>query len=1133
MSKKITAIFCRGYSRHQNKVLKVMKITIFLWFAAIMHVSAGTFAQKVSLNVKNAAMEQVLDLIGKQSGYNFLYNAKMLRTARPVSLVVRDASLAEVLDKCFADQPLTFVINENTVVVREKRASVVSDPGPPAAHTVKGVVTDEKGVPLAGVSVKLKGSPGGTQTDGDGNFSLSLPDANSTLIFSFIGYASQEVALAGRSEINITLHSQPSALNDFVVVGYGTQQKKDLLSAVSSVKGADIEHLPIATPQSLIQGRASGVQVVQNSGQPGSAVTVRIRGTTSITAGNDPLYIVDGVPVEDGTLSSISVAGSTPSALAAIDADDIESMEILKDAGALAIYGSRAANGVVLITTKRGKKGTTTYNANYYRGTQKIARTIDMMNSTQAIEVVQEGRANALTDGVTSVYGWILPDSTGKLYNTNWQKAIFRTAPVSDYELAIRGGENKLRFSLSGSYLDQSGVLIKSEFKRAAARMNLDYDASSHFKVGTNLAISRYINYEVPTEDGASSLIQVALKKSPSMPIYNPDGSYYNGDVSGFINPVAFANKIKSTNQVTSVITNIFGEYTIIPHLSVRTTWGIDYAGVVESFFEPSDAERNGVARGNFFTSDVLGWVNENTLNYTKSFGQHKLTGLLGYSLQERSSFAVNGAGTQYATNNIYTLNAAIMPTQASSNTSAYGLSSAFGRIGYTYGDKYLLEASARRDGSSRFGANKRYALFPALSAGWRISNESFWEKLSTINDLKLRASIGKTGNQTIPDYTAQGQYSTGASYVGQSGIALTTLPNPDLTWETTLQYNAGVDIAFFRSRIILNVDAYVKNTSNLLLNVPLPSTSPFGSILKNVGSTQNKGLEFNLNTVNIDKKDFTWNSNINISFNRNKVVQLYNGVGTIIVPTVGLGSSGSLQSNTILQVGQPIGSFYGWKESGVYRSSSDNASKMTNASVGTNGYLFKGGDLIFQDINKSNSIDNNDRMIIGSAQPKFTGGFNNTFTYKGFDLSVLMTFSYGNKIVNGTRYTVEAATGFSDDINLLRRWRKEGDVTDIPRVDYSDPAGNRRFSNRWLEDGSYLRMKTVTLGYKLPAGLINRIHVRTLRVYVTSQNLLTFTKYTGYDPEESAFYGGTNIGVDQGTYPQYRSFTFGLNVGF
>ena len=616
------------------------------------------------------------------------------------------------------------------------------------------------------------------------------------------------------------------------------------------------------------------------------------------------------------------------------------------------------------------------------------------------------------------------------------------------------------------------------------------------------------------------------------MPVYNPDGSYYNGDVSGFLNPVAFANKVKYENQVSSVLGNVYGEYTIIPKLVFRATVGLNYASVLDTYFQPSDAIRNGTASGSAFSSNVTGWVNENTLSYSKVLGRHHLSALAGYSLQERSSFGISAAGSQYASNNIYTLNAAAMPTSASSSKSAYGLSSAFGRIGYSYNDKYLLEVTARRDGSSRFGANKRYAVFPAVSAAWRISNESFF-KNDLVNDLKLRASLGKTGNQTIGDYVAQGQYATGNNYVGQSGIALTTIPNPDLTWETTMQYNTGLDISFFHSRITLNADAYIKKTSNLLLNVPLPNTSGFGSVLQNIGATENRGLEFSLNTVNIDKQDLNWSSNFNISFNRNKVVQLYSGAANIIV-SAGQGLSGSLTSYSILQVGEAIGSFYGWKESGVYQYSTDNKDKITNTSTGTNGYTFKGGDLIFEDRTTNKTIDNDDRTIIGYAQPSFTGGFSNTISYKGFDLNVLMTFSYGNDVVNGTRYAAESVTGFNGTLALLRRWRNEGDITDIPKVNYADPGGNRRFSNRWLEDGSYLRCKNLTLGYRLPQSLIKKISMKSCRLYATAQNLFTLTNYKGYDPEASAFSGNVAyIGIDQATYPQYRALTFGISVGF
>lgn len=1139
MYKIFTAIKCGACSCISPKFLKIMKLAIVLWVVVLMQANAATYAQKVSLNVKNATLDDVLNNLSEQSGYNFLYSDNMIKAAKPVNIAITNETLSSVLERCFEGQPLTYIINGNTVVIKKKELYNSPPITPMIAVKVPvvitGIVTDQKGLPLAGVNVLLKGTTTRSTTDLNGKYVLRLPDGDGTLVFSSIGYTSQEIAIKNKSVLNVVLEDKPSSLNEVVIVGYGSQQRKDVISAVSSVKGKDIANLPVATPQSLIQGRASGVQVVQNSGAPGSAVTLRIRGTTSITAGNDPLYIVDGVPVESGTLNSISLSGSQTSALSAINPEDIESMEVLKDAGALAIYGSRAANGVILITTKHGRKGSTTYDLNFYTGIQNDNKNtrVKLMNSAQAIDLIQEGRANSWSDGVTSLYGFLLPAPDGTVANTNWQDALFQQAPISSYDLSIRGGEHKLQFALSGGYLNQDGIIINSGYKRGTGRINLDYEASSKLKFGTNIALTRYHNKRVSTEDGATSILQVALKKSPSLPIYNPDGTYYQGDVSGFINPVAYANKIKYTNQVSTVIGNIYGEYTIVPDLKFRTTFGIDYASVLDVFFQPSDAVRNGTASGNTFSSTVDSWINENTLTYSHSVGKHLFTGLLGYSLQERSSYAINAAGTQYASNNIYTLNAAVLPTTASSNTSAYGLSSAFGRLSYSYEDKYLLEATARRDGSSRFGANRRYTIFPAISTAWRISNESFWKKNNVINDLKIRASIGKTGNQTIGDYTAQGQYATGASYLGQSGIYLNTIPNPDLTWETTVQYNGGIDVSLLGSRITLNVDAYVKNTSNLLLNVPLPNTSGFSSVLRNVGATQNKGLEFNLNTINMDKNDFTWNSNFNISFNRNKVTQLYDDAANIIVSS-GAGLTGSLTSYSLIQVGSPIGSFYGWQESGVYQYSTDNIANIVNTSVGTNNYLFKGGDMIFQDTNGNGTIDNDDRVVIGYAQPKFTGGFNNTIRYKNFDLSALMTFSYGNDVVNGTRYAAESATGFNASLTILRRWKNEGDITDIPRASYSDPAGNRRFSNRWLEDGSYLRLKNITLGYQLPKNLVSKVNIRSCRVYATAQNLWTLTHYTGYDPEASAFNSSVaQIGIDQGTYPQYRAFIFGLNVGF
>jgi TonB-linked SusC/RagA family outer membrane protein len=1005
------------------------------------------------------------------------------------------------------------------------------------AIIVTGKISDQAGNPLPGVSVKVKNETTTVASDATGAYKITVAKEDAILVFSYIGFIAQEQAIPKNKVLNITLVEKVGALDELVIIGYGTQQRKDLTTSVSTIKAEDIENIPVSTPQSLIQGRAAGVQVIQNSGAPGGEATIRVRGTTSINAGNDPLYIVDGVPVESNSLSNLNQTGTLISPLASINANDIESMEILKDAGALAVYGSRGANGVVLITTKRGKAGRPTYSLSTYQGFQKDNKATrpKAMSSEEFIEKMQEQRANVSLGSVPSpLYGFILPLENGTLYNTDWQDAVFRTAPIANYDFSVRGGENKIKVALSASYFDQKGIVIFSGMKRYTTRFNMDFQASKTFKLGASLAYSKNNADRATTDDSANGLIWNAINKSPVMPIYNPDGTFYNDDPSGTNNPINFATNNKYTNKMATFTGNVFGEYTIVPNLVLRSTLGINNAGVTDSYFVLGKATRNGVTAGIASSAAVDNWVNENTLSYRKRVAKkHLFTGLLGYSLQERTSFVLRANARGFGTDNIPTLNAGTTPTAVYSFETSSGLSSAFVRVGYTFDDRYLFEGTIRRDGSSRFGENRKYALFPAASAAWRVSNEGFMKAIPVINDLKIRASLGRTGNQTIGDYISQGEYGTNFPYMGVSGIALSTIPNPDLTWELTTQYNAGLDISLFQSRISFTAEVYVKNTANLLLNVPLPGTTGFTSILQNIGRVQNKGLEFGLQTENIKKDKFNWKTNFNISFNRNKVQELYSGEQQLIVAR-GSTFGGSLNSYSIIKVGESIGSFYGWEQTGVYAYTTDNTTGLKNTSTGTNNYVYRGGDIKFTDLNGNNAIDFEDRLIIGNAQPKFTGGLTNNFRYQAFDLSVLNTFSYGNDIVNGTRYNAESMTSFNGSKNLLRRWRNEGDITDVPMAIATDPGGNSRFSTRWIEDGSYFRIKTLTLGYTLPKNLISKAKLTNLRVYVTGQNLLTLTKYTGYDPELSARFSNnvTDIGIDQGTYPQYRSMIFGINIG-
>ncbi len=990
---------------------------------------------------------------------------------------------------------------------------------------VSGTVrSGEDQAPLVGVNVRLDGSNAGTVTDAQGSYRLSVPNGPARLVFSYVGYVTQELPVGSQTTLNVTLVAEANSLSEVVVVGYGTKERRDVTSAISSVNGKQIQNLPVASPIALLQGRTAGVQIVQNSGAPGATnFTIRVRGTTSINAGNNPLYVVDGLPFEGNSSD--------------INPNDIESMEILKDAAASAIYGSRAANGVVLITTKRGKSGKAAISFNYYKGVQQVdrQRLPKLMDSREFIELIQEQRANGA--GITSLYGFVLPESgviggNGQIANTNWVDELVQTGGMDNYELAIRGGENKLKFYLSGALLNQKGVLVFTDYKRYTGKLNLDYQASDKLKIGTSINFTRSVTNGTPENE--FGVFQAALFKSPVNPVFATDGTYFLEDISGILNPIAVSDLETRTNTRNRLLTNAFAEYTILPGLTFKTSWGADLIAGKNDFFGPNTARRLSFTNGSSGYSDETNWIYEHTLTYANTFGQHRLNALVGYSQLENNFTSNSAAARDYGTNNIETLNVASTPTQATSSKSANGISSLFGRVGYIYANKYYLEASLRRDGSSKFGANNRYGLFPAASLGWQVGREAFFKSLrNVVSDLKIRASYGRTGNQGgIGNYTSQGAYSTGQGYVGQNGVGPSAIANPDLKWETTDQFNAGADLSFLKSRVNLSVDGYLKKTSNLLLNVQLPNTSGFSSALQNVGNTENRGVEFNLNTINLAGDGLRWTSNFNVSFNRNKITKLYNG--NDIINTRGGTGFGQARTFGLLREGESIGAFFGWQANGVYATSSENDVQLRADNA--TGYLFRGGDIRFTDQNGDKIIDDRDRVVIGQALPKFTGGFTNNFQYKNFQLDVLAQFSYGNDVYNGSRTVSESLYQFANASKVgLNRWRKEGDLTDVPRADHTDPGNNHRSSTRWLEDGSYLRIKTATLSYDVPAAALQKIRVGSLRLYVTGQNLFTFTRYSGIDPEANSYGNSTvtDLGFDYATYPQYKTFLFGVNLGF
>ncbi|WP_349316046.1 TonB-dependent receptor [Chitinophaga sp. MM2321] len=982
---------------------------------------------------------------------------------------------------------------------------------------VKGKVSDANGA-IAGVSVRIEGTNIGTTTDLEGNYALETA-GNAKLIFSYIGYDAQNINVNNRNVINVLLVAGYSALDQVVVVGYGTQKKRDLTGSISQVKPEEFKNLPVANVASLLNGRAAGVQVITNSGTPGGGVTVNIRGNTSLNSGNDPLYVVDGIPTSNIT---------------SFNPNDIASLEVLKDASASAIYGARAANGVVIITTKRGTGGKPVYEASAYYGVQEVAHRIPMMNSEQYYEYIQKGIKNY--NRVNTATNFIRPiDSLDYLagYQTNWQDEIFRTAAVQNADLSIRGGQKDLKFAFALNHFNQDGVIINSGYKRLNASFNFDLKASKKTRIGASIMGSRQ-NWKALSEgDDANSVLGNAMRRKPIEPVYNPDGTYSVRERS---NPVGQALEATNTSYGTKVMGSTYLEYDIIKNLTFKTNLAIDYYSQNGEKFTPSFLLGGTNRPASATVSENSTWLNENTLTYTNVFNEiHNLTALIGYSAQESKTYNISEAGSLGSTDIITTLNASAQKDQVYSYKTAWGISSLFGRINYVLKDKYLASFNMRRDGSSRFGTNNKYAVFPAASVGWRISEEPFFQNIAFVQSLKLRASAGKTGNQSIGDYLWQGTYITGANYGGDPGIRSGSIPVNNLTWETTSQYNVGLDLEVLKSRLRLTADVYKKHTSGLLFNVPLPSTTGFSSTTQNLGQIDNKGIELGISSDIIAAKDFSWTSSFNISFNRNNVVELPKH--TPLINAYSNGEYFAPNSSFITQEGNPIGMFYGYKWTGEIYASDEIAQKDVTTIQGIKPL---GGTFRYEDYSgpkgvPDGKIDSYDRQMIGSPFPDFTGGFNNQLTYKNFDLNVFLQFVHGNTIFNQTRFASDRGFIYNaPTTDMLDAWGEPGQITKTHKAWAISDQMDNQFSSAWLEDGSYLRIKDVSLGYNFPAQLMSKLKLSGVRLYFTSHNLLTFTKYKGFDPEVNLKSGNVRtMGVDMGTYPQVRSFLFGINVKF
>lgn len=958
---------------------------------------------------------------------------------------------------------------------------------------ITGTVRDNTGQGLVGVTIQAVGENNGTVTDLDGNYSLNVSKAV-VLEFSYVGYRTQKINIEGRKIIDVILEEDVKTLNEVVVVGYGVEQKKTLTSSVGIVNSDEIKDLPVPTIDGVMQGQATGVQVVQNSGTPGGGMSVRIRGVSSISGSSQPLYVIDGIPVTTGDFAQIGYEGQGVNQLSDLNPGDIESITILKDAAAAAIYGARASNGVVLITTKRGssKKSAINFTASY--GWQQAWKKLDMLNAHD-----WKIYRNDLFG--TEIF---TPEQINdNSIDTKWQDVIFRTAPMSNYELSTTGGDEKTRFYISGSLFNQTGILIGSDYSRMNGRVNLDHKINNSVTIGTSIGLSYAKTDRVEGDQTLHGPLPNGISTPAIFPVYNQDGSY-NQD-GPYSNPVSIANEATNQNFSYRGLGNVYLDWKIWKGLTFSTKWGIDFMNFREHAFEFNTVQGKKYNGLGFETYTNIGnLVSNNTLKYGFDIQDHKFEVLAGYSF-ERKNIANSFIRAQdYADASLQYINSASTIASASSGTSNEGIRSLFSRINYNLKDKYIVSLTGRLDGSSRFSEKNRNGFFPAVSAAWRLGAEDFFRS-NVVSELKIRGSYGLTGNDDIPPFLYAELYGN-TTYGGKPAVYPSNIPNPDLKWESTAQSNVGVDLGLFKDRVYLNIDVYRKLTKDLLLSRPLPLSSGFSTITENIGEVENKGFEIGLNTENLSGRKLEWNTRLNFSLNRNKVVKLYNNQP---IDDLGRGSNR-------IEVGQPIGIFYSYEWLGVDPST---------------------GDVVFADKNYDGQITSDDRTKIGDPHPDFIYAFTNTFKYGRFDLTIFFQGSQGNDIMNGSRLYLESLQGGDNQLaDINRRWKKVGDITDIPRAT-NDPvaaASNKRLSSRFLEDGSYLRLKNLTFGYNFNTKNVMRGKISSLRVYFTGQNLLTFTNYKGLDPEVN-YVGDDNarLGTDFFTYPQARSFSFGLNAGF
>lgn len=1153
--------FCPGKPYPYVPALPVAgKIAMLLLVLACLLAAAQGFAQTITLSGKKTPLEQILKNIKKQSGYAFLYQDQLMQKSKPVEVALNKVALEEALSEIFKQQPsLTYeIIGNKLIAVKEKKAEPrraaqqqLADTG---SVSLRGKVTDSLGHGIEGVTVAIKGQAVYAMSDVSGNFTITAPTTNATLVFTHISYEKKEMkATALARNANVILQPPHTSLDDVVIIGYGQLKRKDVTGAVAKVDMEDLAKAPVRSFEEALAGRVAGMTVSSPDGQPGAASNIIIRGANSLTQDNSPLYVIDGFPMENPDNNALNPA-------------EIESIEVLKDASATAIYGARGANGVIIITTKKGKLGEPVLTINGYGGVQANIRRMKMMNAYEFVKLQSElnpSVANRLyfQNGKTL-------ESYKNVEGIDWQDQLFRTAPMQNYYAGITGGNAKTKYALSGSVFDQQGIIINTGFKRYQGRVVLDQQVNNKLKAGININYSNTVSFGNIVSDYRTDLSSLSLLYS--VWAYRPVTGADDDDNDNLFeelfdpaidqasdyrsNPIVTAKNTYNKNIVNTFIGNAYAEYSLSPKLRLRITGGLNraisrrevFANSKTPFGNPNSIQGKGGPNGSIYTTQIDNLLNENTLTYQDKFGKdHSLNLVAGYTMQQRSVNGHGGAALLVPNESlgISGLDEGV-PSTMQSITSESVLLSYLGRVNYSYRSRYLLTATFRADGSSKFAPGNRWSYFPSGAFAWRFSSEPFMKKLSFINDAKLRLGYGITGNNRVSDfaYLSVLAFPNANSYAFnnslEKGAIKTSLDNNNLKWENTSQLDVGMDLSFFNSRIEFNADFYSKHTYDLLLNADMPITTGLNKAFKNIGRVRNSGLEFSINTSNIQNKHFSWRSGFNIAFNNSKILELTQNQESLLTMVTWESNFKNIPLY-MGKLGQPMALLYGYVWEGVYQYQDfikqPNGTYLLRDEVTTNGSTrsaIKPGDIKYRDLNGDKIVDMNDLSAIGRPYPIHTGGFANNFTCRNFDLNVFLQWSYGNDVYNANRLLFEGNTNARLNQNqfgsYIDRWSPENPHSRNFRAQGQGPYA---YSSRVVEDGSFLRLKTVSLGYNLPGALLRKAKIRSMRCYVSAQNLYTISGYSGTDPEVSTRHSALTPGFDYSAYPRAFTIIGGINI--